>query len=392
MKLIHAFLVCLMLSLCSFLSAQPAYVNYQGFLKDNNGDPLATGSYDMEFNIFDDPTANDPPVWGPFLFDDGNGDGHASKVTILNGRFNVILGPKDTGARDISDAFTGPNAFVEVKIDGGSPILPRQQILTTPYAFESANATTADSATNANTAASAQSADSATELSGTEWNAPDATRAVVTIGGVEKLGIGNPGKGGNGTLDVSSGHIFVDQNYGVLSTDEDGALKAGFDTSGTDDLIWFSHGVARAELLNDRFLPVADNFMYLGDSNNRWRRLYAANGSINTSDERLKTEIKDLDYGLDEVMEMRPTEFKWKDSPEGPTKIGLIAQELQDLVPEAVDVGDDQEHTLGITYSDLIPILINATKEQQEQIDSLQQENQNLEKLVKALEAKVESL
>ncbi|MDQ8202390.1 phage tail protein [Pelagicoccus sp. SDUM812003] len=132
----------LLFALASFAHAQPDYVNYQGLLKDAEGQPLSTGSYQMEFNIYDEATGGGMLIWGPFYYDDGSGDGHAKQVPVANGRFNVILGPKDTAGRYLSDSFSGDMAFVEISVAGGDPILPRQQILSTPYALESANAKT----------------------------------------------------------------------------------------------------------------------------------------------------------------------------------------------------------------------------------------------------------
>jgi hypothetical protein len=58
---------------------------------------------------------------------------------VANGRFNVIIGPKDTNAVSIRDAFGGGDRFLEIKVNGGAPILPRQQFLSNPYAFAVGN-------------------------------------------------------------------------------------------------------------------------------------------------------------------------------------------------------------------------------------------------------------
>jgi len=88
----------------------------------------------MEFNIYDQASLG-AKVWGSFLFDGGGGHGHGPLVPVANGRFNVIIGPLDTASTPISAAFGSSNRFVEIKVNGGSPILPRQQFLSTPYAL-----------------------------------------------------------------------------------------------------------------------------------------------------------------------------------------------------------------------------------------------------------------
>jgi hypothetical protein len=104
---------------------------------------LATGVYKIEFNIYDtaDPVDGQVPIWGPLLFDDGSGDGHRPRVNVIDGRFNVVLGPVDTDGDSILDAFSGGgDRFLEIRVDDGNPILPRQQFLTVPYAQQASQA------------------------------------------------------------------------------------------------------------------------------------------------------------------------------------------------------------------------------------------------------------
>jgi hypothetical protein len=117
--------------------------------------------------------------------------------------------------------------------------------------------------------------------------------------------------------------------------------------------------------------PSIDNTYSLGKSGFRWSAVWSANGTIQTSDARLKTNIHPLQYGLKEVLQMRPVSYNWKNdaSLAGP-KIGLLAQEVKKLVPEVV-VGDEEKENLGMNYSELVPVLINAVKEQQSQIDDI---------------------
>ncbi len=129
--------------------------------------------------------------------------------------------------------------------------------------------------------------------------------------------------------------------------------------------------------------PSADNTYTLGKSTARWSVVYAANGTIQTSDARLKTNIQPLKYGLKEVMLMQPVRYNWKDSSMTGNKIGLIAQDVQKLVPEVV-VGDAAKENLGMNYAELVPVLINAVKEQQQQIDDVQNIVSALKKKINA--------
>jgi hypothetical protein len=106
------------------------------------GRPLTNGAYQLEFRIYDDATAADAAnlVWGPFLLDDQLGYGHSARAILIGGRFNVILGPEDTARRSLVDAFKDATRFVEIRVNGGQPIQPRQQFLSAPYARQAVRA------------------------------------------------------------------------------------------------------------------------------------------------------------------------------------------------------------------------------------------------------------
>lgn len=120
------------------ISGVPQLINYQGKLTDANGDPLPTAEYTLEFNIYDNSTTK-TCVWGPQIFDGASEAGHGAKVPVVHGYFNVILGPVDTGDRSIMNAFSGPNRYLGIRLNGSQEIQPRQQILSAPYAITAGN-------------------------------------------------------------------------------------------------------------------------------------------------------------------------------------------------------------------------------------------------------------
>lgn len=127
---------------------------------------------------------------------------------------------------------------------------------------------------------------------------------------------------------------------------------------------------------SDPIIPAADGQFSCGTSAYRWSTVYALNGTINTSDARMKKNVRDLSLGLSEIMKLRPVVYDWKDDT-GKDKLGFIAQELRKVVPNVV-VGDESKETLGVLYSDMIPVLTKAIQEQQAQIDALKAENKKL--------------
>jgi len=140
--------------------------------------------------------------------------------------------------------------------------------------------------------------------------------------------------------------------------------------------------------------PSSSGNYNLGSSSSRWNQVYATNGTINTSDRRMKKNIQNLRYGLKEVMNLQPVSYNWKDSAHKENKIGLIAQDVRKVIPEVV-VGDETKETLGMNYAELVPVLINAIKEQQKQIDELKKEKikeQNTQKELEGLKEDMKAL
>jgi hypothetical protein len=91
-----------------------------------------------------------------------------------------------------------------------------------------------------------------------------------------------------------------------------------------------------------------------------------------TSDARFKTNVADLQYGAAEIMRMRPVSYTFNFGEDRATHLGLIAQELREIVPETVTkVGSGADARLAISYSDLIPIIIKTVQDQQSQIELL---------------------
>ena len=80
----------------------------------------------------------------------------------------------------------------------------------------------------------------------------------------------------------------------------------------------------------------------------------------------LKKDISTIDNAVDKVMQLRGVDYTWKQSEE--KSKGVIAQELQKVLPELVSESDDR---LSVNYNGIIGVLIEAIKEQQKQIDEL---------------------
>jgi hypothetical protein len=87
------------------------------------------------------------------------------------------------------------------------------------------------------------------------------------------------------------------------------------------------------------------------------------------SDERVKENIRTLDSALEKTLKLRGVSYTRTDSNDKSTKIGVIAQEILEVVPEVVS--QDANGTYGVSYGNIVGLLIEAIKEQQQQIDEL---------------------
>jgi hypothetical protein len=88
------------------------------------------------------------------------------------------------------------------------------------------------------------------------------------------------------------------------------------------------------------------------------------------SDTRLKTNITTLGNTLSKLLLIDGKSYTMK-SNEAIEKIGLLAQEVQKAFPELVKQAGDAEGTLSINYQGMIPVLINAIKQQQIELQRL---------------------
>lgn len=86
------------------------------------------------------------------------------------------------------------------------------------------------------------------------------------------------------------------------------------------------------------------------------------------SDARAKTNVEPLSGALAKLVQLRGVSYQWEGDAEPGRQVGLIAQEVQQVVPEAVSIG---ARGAGISYSALIPVLIEAVKELKLEVDTL---------------------
>ena len=103
----------------------------------------------------------------------------------------------------------------------------------------------------------------------------------------------------------------------------------------------------------------------------------------NTSDINLKDDIKPIENAVDKVKGINGVEFKWKTDPglglikPGKKSTGVIAQDVEKVLPTAVK--SNSRDQLCVEYNQLIPLLVEAVKDQQTQIEDLKQQIADLQ-------------
>ena len=105
--------------------------------------------------------------------------------------------------------------------------------------------------------------------------------------------------------------------------------------------------------------------MYNGDTTVS-NDLTVSGDVVISSDARLKSNIVSLGSTLPKLLQIDGKSYEMK----GKQKIGVLAQEIQEVFPELVS--EDDNEMLAVNYQGLVPILINALKEQDEKINRLE--------------------
>ena len=219
---------------------------------------------------------------------------------------------------------------------------------------------------------------------------------------------------GNGTW-TNPGSATPDDdwrfNWGSLDTDpiyRTGNTKIGYSGTARTLLDIYNNqgdgtqiGIGSNEFITDglneffvsnSIIPSTDNSLSIGRSGLRWSQIFATNGVINTSDAREKEEIQQINYGINEIKRLQPVSYFWKKEEDSnltkQRKIGFIAQELQKVLPETVQdkewvivngilTKENAEH-LGVSYSEILPVVIKSVQEHQATLKDLETQIDNL--------------
>jgi Chaperone of endosialidase len=206
----------------------------------------------------------------------------------------------------------------------------------------------------------------------------------------------NSGSGVSGVYPTAWGNyagswitaVDLSGNVGIAGTMHAGnalitslnAGSSGFPAGSTSyaGLAWNgSNGYAEATIFtSNSSVGRTASFWYWNGSSYSQSSYIQTNGTYtSTSDKTLKENIQPLAMGLKEVMLLKPSSFTWKNN--GKADHGFIAQDVQEVIPAAVepmyakDGEPDTNGILGLSYSHIIPVLVNAIQELKAELDIL---------------------
>lgn len=214
-----------------------------------------------------------------------------------------------------------------------------------------------------------------------EWKHNNLSFMKLTTDAKLGLGVSNPTK----TLDVAGDSRI----YKSLNSNATPALFVATIENTSNTNTFYNNGL-KIIAGNDNFIggPFPEQSLFIGFSRPDGTVLggihqQSANGVIyyQLSDRRRKKDIKPTITGIQTLMQIKVRDYMWKEGGDNqlPTT-GFIAQEMSEVYPSAAKRGgtDPKLNPWQIAPTQLIPLMVKSTQDQQKEIESLRSENQDL--------------
>jgi len=203
---------------------------------------------------------------------------------------------------------------------------------------------------------------------------------------------GNVGIGTTGPsekLDILSGNIELSDGYGIGTGYAAGLPGRGMSTLNTaalGGLNFFAHSwghvphfVFRDAYDNSSWMVITGGKVGIGMANPSVQLDITGDieytGTItDVSDIRLKENIEPIEDALSKIEQLQGFSFNMKNENKNNRQLGVSAQDVQKQFPEAVSIVDPDNGYLGVDYTQLVPVLLEAVKELNAQNQALKQE------------------
>ena len=110
------------------------------------------------------------------------------------------------------------------------------------------------------------------------------------------------------------------------------------------------------------------------------------------SDRRLKENLRPITNTIEKLQQLKGYTYNLITDADDNREYGLMAQDVQKVFPEMVKIADKETGYLGVSYIQLVPVLLEATKEQQTQIQNLEKENAQYKTQLQTVLQRLEAL
>ncbi len=307
------------------------------------------------------------------IADDGVTSVKIADGTIVNADINATAAIVDTKLATITTAGKVSGNAITSGTIGGSTAVNTTGNITTTGRITATNATTSSVITSSNTA----------------------------TGGYAVSGSSTSTNGGGGISGAGSGVTVgrvTTYSYGVYGSN---SFSGAYGWIGADDGV-YGNNTSGTGVAGEGYYGVFGTGSYIGvigsapnvTGNYGVYSAGQAGGTTTwaaTSDFRFKRNIQPLSHSLDNILKLRGVSYDWR-TDEFPEKnfkltrdIGVIAQEILNVIPEVVV--QDKEGYYSVSYEKIVPVLIEAIKELEQQITTLKQETDKIEALKARLDA-----
>jgi hypothetical protein len=369
----------------------PREITYQGYLTDNANNPI-TNNLQLTFTLYDAQSGGSS-LWSEV---------HPS-VAIIQGVFRVSLG----SITPLNLPFDAPY-WLSIKVGADPELAPRIALSSVGYSFSSLKAESVENLAENSVSTSAIQNESVTlqkisptgassgqsityNGSNVVWQTPSSgldgsgtTNYLPRFTGSTQLGnsaiFQNSTNIGLGTTSPAAkfhlvGDMLISGSAGNLQFYDRSNPVYKYNIFVASSSLNFAYGEQINIRLNGANTYLGEGFAGAGprltvgtSGDGSYAR---ANSWQLFSDERFKTNISSLKDVIPTIQKIRGVSFNWKKS--GFSDIGFIAQEIEKVLPNIVGT-DEETGYKSVDYARLTPLLVEAVKQQQKEIEKLKEQ------------------
>ena len=390
MKNLIKFTLLLSITLCTSANIfAQTKLSVQGVIRLSDGNAIEDGLYPITFKLYDAETGG-MELWSETQ----------PTLKVTSGIYSTILG--EVTPLDLPfDEFY----FLSLTVEG-EELLPRAPLTSAPYS---------------NSVLGFDNVFTSSGPVGIGTLSPNNSLQVIGTGVFDSIGVGtstpnkvfqvngdshlNGATSISNSLAVNSSVLFADgNNVGVGTSSPNNAYKLDINgTSRAGSFFIDSQSSAPAFdyttscLTNGKVLYYANiwacpspNFdfihMYRGTSTmfqvDAWGNVFYDGDITDISDKRVKENIKPITNAIEKIKLISGYSYNKIGEELSNREYGVIAQDVQNIFPEMVSIFDEEKGYLGVSYIQLIPVLIEAAKELSNEVNDLKNKNEELKNLL----------